>query len=71
MRTQVEFELNGINVIAKATVTNAGLVRGLSLYFPELEEGTRLARKLVDEITEEAEMLLVEEAATPEVSFDE
>ena len=71
MRTKVEFELNGINVLATATVTNAGLVRGLSLYFPELEDNTKLARNIVDEITEEAEMLLVEEANTPEVSFYE
>lgn len=72
MKTKVNFEYNNIDVIASAYVLSSGLVTRLSLYYPELEESEYpRSKKLVDDIKETAEILLLEEASCPEVSFYE
>ena len=70
MKTKVDFEVDNISIVAVGYVRDSGLVDNLSLYFPDLESGTRLPRKLVDQIKEEAEMLLIDKAFTPEVDFE-
>ena len=70
MKTRVEFTYDQIDVIATAYVLSSGLVTRLNLYYPELDETDYpTSKKLVDDIKETAEILLLEENSTPEVTF--
>ncbi len=72
MKTKVTFEYNNIDVIAQGYVLSSGLVTRLNLYYPELEEKEYPRnKKMVEEIKEMAEILLLEENTTPEVNFYE
>jgi hypothetical protein len=72
MRTRIQFDYNNIQVIAQAIVTNGGIVTRLNLYYPDIEESEwPRSKKLVDDIKETAEILLLEQAHNPELAFYE
>lgn len=71
MKTKVEFESNGLTVIAKGNVSNTGIVSNISLDFPDLTPDTRISKVVVDDLMEEAEMLLLDKTFTPELDFED
>lgn len=70
MRTRVTFEFNEYEIVAQAIVTNSAHVSKLDLYYKGLDESEwPTNRKLINEITEMAVELLIEENNHPEVMF--
>jgi hypothetical protein len=69
MITRVEFEYNDYEVVARGKVMFNGYIPKVELYFRNIEEVDYPRGKVLSEISDLAEELLIEERFTPSVKF--